>query len=186
MEAILQKIYRGCAHVAAACVFLIAATVVLEIILRLFGTSLPGVIEIATFALVGASFLALAHTFRHNVHIRITMITSRLAPHRRRYFEIWSLVVSLAISVWFTFYCIGLVWDAYEFGDKSDGLLSIPLWIPQAMMAFGIGLLGLSLLEELIKVLRGRKPIYQQRAEAALEPGDEDDTWARADRDRKI
>jgi TRAP-type C4-dicarboxylate transport system permease small subunit len=185
MDAILQKIYRGCAHVAAACVFLIAAGVVLEIILRLFGHSLPGVIEIATFALVGASFLALAHTFRHNVHIRITMITSRISPGPRRYFEIWSLAVSAAISAWFTFYCIGLAWDAYEFGDKSDGLLSIPLWIPQAMMAFGIGLLVLSLIEELINVLRGRKPIYQLRAEAAHSQDDEDKTGAGADLDRK-
>lgn len=185
MEAILQKIYRGFAHVAAACVCLIAAGVLLQIILRFLGTRLPGVIEIATFALVGASFLALAHTFRHNVHIRVTMITSRIDPRRRRYFEIWSLAVSLVISVWFTFYCIGMAWDAYEFGDKSDGLLSIPLWIPQAMMLLGIGLLALSLIEELIKVLRGRKPIYQQRAEAARELDDEDETGTVADLDQK-
>lgn len=185
MEAILQKIYRGCAHVAAGCVFLIGAGVLLQIILRFFGYSLPGVIEIATFALVGASFLALAHTFRHNVHIRITMIISRIPPGGRRYFEIWSLAVSLVISVWFTFYSIGLTWDAYEFGDKSDGLLSIPLWIPKAMMLLGIGLLALSLIEELIKVLRGLKPIYQQRAEAAREPDDEDETGTVADVDQK-
>ncbi|MBT8360977.1 MAG: TRAP transporter small permease, partial [Deltaproteobacteria bacterium] len=91
METILQKLYRGCAHIAAACVALIAFGVVLEIILRLFGKSLPGIIEVATFALVGASFLALAHTFRHNVHIRITMIIGRLSQGKRRYIEIWSL-----------------------------------------------------------------------------------------------
>ena len=181
MDDILQKLYRGCAHIAAACIFLIAAGVVLEIVLRLFGTSLPGVIEIATFALVGASFLALAHTFRHNVHIRITMIVGRLSPGRRRYFEIWSLAVSLVISVWFTFYCFVLAWDAFEFNDRSDGLLSIPLWIPQMMMALGVGLLVVSLLEELIRVLRGRKPIYQLRAEAAQEDDEDDDTGTDAD-----
>ncbi len=185
MEAILQKIYRGFAHLAAFCVCLIAAGVLLQVILRFFGTSLPGGIEIATFALVGASFLALAHTFRHNVHIRVTMITSRIDPRRRRYFEIWSLAVSLVISVWFTFYCIGMAWDAYVFGDRSDGLLSIPLWIPQTMMLLGIGLLALSLIEELIKVLRRLKPIYQQRAEAMREPDDEDETGTVADLDQK-
>ena len=185
MDVILQKIYRICAHVAAACVCLIAAGVLLQIIMRFFGTRLPGGIEIATFALVGASFLALAHTFRHNVHIRVTMITSRIDPRRRRYFEIWSLAVSLVISVWFTFYCIGMAWDAYEFGDRSDGLLSIPLWIPQAMMLLGIGVLVLSLMEELIKVLRGRKPIYQQRAEAAQDSVDEGNIGVDADLDLK-
>ncbi len=183
MEAILQKIYRFSAHVAAACVVLIAAGVVLEIILRIFGTSLPGIIEVATFALVGASFLALAHTFRHNVHIRITMIVGRIPPGWRRYFEIWSLVVSLVISVWFTVYCILFAWDAYEFNDRSDGLLSIPLWIPQMMMTVGIGLLVLSLLEELIKVLRKKKPIYQLRAESAQGLDDEEDTEVDVDID---
>jgi len=185
MEAILQKIYRGSAHVGAACVFTIAAGVALQVIFRIFGINIPGVIEIATFALVGASFLALADTFRHNIHIRVTMIISRINPSRRRYFEIWSLAVSLVVSVWFTFYCIGMAWDAYEFGDKSDGLLSIPLWIPQAMMLFGIGLIALSLIEELIKVLRGLKPIYQQRAEAAQESDDEEETGAVTDLDQK-
>jgi TRAP-type C4-dicarboxylate transport system permease small subunit len=166
-------------------VCLIAAGVILQVIMRFFGTSLPGGIEIATFALVGASFLALAHTFRHNVHIRVTMVIGRIDPRRRRYFEIWSLAVSLAVSVWFTFYCIGMTWDAYEFGDKSDGLLSIPLWIPQAMMLFGIGLLALSLIEELIKVLRRLKPIYQQRAEAMRELDDEDETGTVSNLDQK-
>jgi len=159
-----QKLYRGCAHIAAACLVLIATGVVLEIVLRIFGKSLPGIIELATFALVGASFLALAHTFRHNVHIRITMIIGRFPPNKRRYAEIWALTVSLVISVWLTYYCIMLAWDAYEFNDKSDGLLSIPLWIPQGTMVVGIGLLTLSLLEELIKVLRKRPPIYQVRS----------------------
>jgi TRAP-type C4-dicarboxylate transport system permease small subunit len=166
-------------------VCLIAAGVILQVIMRFFGTSLPGGIEIATFALVGASFLALAHTFRHNVHIRVTMVIGRIDPRRRRYFEIWSLAVSLAVSVWLTFYSIGMTWDAYEFGDKSDGLLSIPLWIPQAMMLFGIGLLALSLIEELIKVLRRLKPIYQQRAEAMRELDDEDETGTVSNLDQK-
>lgn len=176
MEAILQKIYRGCAHIAAACVCLMAVGVVLEIILRIFGKSIPGIVELATFALVGASFLSLAHTFRHNVHIRITMITSRVPQSWRRYFEIWSLVVSLVISIWLTIYCIIFVRDAYEFNDRSDGLLSIPLWIPQMMMTLGIGLLALSLLEELIKVLRKKKPIYQLRAETVQNDNDEENT----------
>ena len=93
MERLLEKLYRGCAHVAAASIALIAFGVILEIFLRLFGKSLPGIIEVATFALVCASFLALAHTFRHNVHIRITMIIGRLSSGKRRYIEIWSLAV---------------------------------------------------------------------------------------------
>lgn len=172
MEAILQKLYRAFAHLAAACICIIALGVVIEIILRIFGTSLPGIIEVATFALVGASFLALAHTFRSNVHIRITMIIGRLSPGKRRNVEIWSLAISLVISVWFTFHCCIMALDAYEFNDRSDGLLSIPLWIPQTMMILGIGLLTVSLLEELIKVLRNKTPVYHLSDETVTNEGD--------------
>jgi hypothetical protein len=53
------------------------------------------------------------------------------------------------------------------------------------MMLFGIGLLALSLIEELIKVLRRLKPIYQQRAEAMRELDDEDETGTVSNLDQK-
>ena len=52
-------------------------------------------------------------------------------------------------------------------------------------MTIGIGLLVVSLIEELINVRCGRKPIYQLRAEAAHSTDDEDNTGAGADLDRK-
>lgn len=175
MEAILRRLYHGCGVAAGFCVFLIAFSVVLEIILRFFGTSLPGIIELATFALVGASFLALADTFRHNVHIRINIIIRRLAPERRRSFELGALAVSAAASAWLSFYSVDLTWDAYVFGDMSDGLMAIPLWIPQAMMSAGIVLMTISMVEEFIKVLRRRKPIYLERAETARSAANSDE-----------
>lgn len=174
MENILRKLYHGGGMAGAACIFTIAFSVVVEIIIRLFGMSLPGVIEVATFALVGASFLALAHTFRHNVHIRITVITVRMPAKLRRRFEMFSLAVAAAVSLWLTFYGGSMTWDAYQFNDRSDGLLSIPLWIPQLMMTGGILLLAVSIIEEFIKMLRGREPIYVSRAHVTRKTEDAD------------
>ncbi len=175
MEAFLRKLYHGCGMAAAACIFVIAFSVVVEIILRLFGMSLPGVIEIATFALVGASFLALAHTFRHNVHIRITVVTTRLPARFHKPFEMFALVVAAAVALWLTYYGATMTWEAYIFNDRSDGLLSIPLWIPQLMMTWGIFLLAVSIIEEFVKMLRGREPIYELRARITQETEDADE-----------
>ncbi len=175
METFLRKLYHGCGMAGAACIFVIAFSVVAEIVVRLFGMSLPGVIEIATFGLVGASFLALAHTFRHNVHIRITVVTVRMPAKIRRWFEMFSLVVAAAVAFWLAFYGATMAWDAYSFNDRSDGLLSIPLWIPQLMMTWGVLLLAISIVEEFIKLLRGREPIYETRARITQETEDADE-----------
>lgn len=173
MRAMLDKFYHGCGVAAAFCVFMIAFSVVVEVIVRSFGASLPGVIEVATFALVGASFLALADTFRHNIHIRISVLTQHLPPKVRRIAELWSLAVAAVISLWLAFWGIDMAWEAYTYGDKSNGLLAIPLWIPQGIMTLGIILLAISVIEEFINVWRGRETTYQKRAHVV--PEDEDD-----------
>ena len=173
MRTLLRKFYDGCGVAAAFCVFMIAFSVVAEVIVRSFGASLPGVIEVATFALVGASFLSLADTFRHNTHIRISVLTQHLPPKARRYTELWSLAVAAAIAIWLAFWGIDMVLEAYQYGDKSNGLLAIPLWIPQGIMTLGIILLAVSVIEEFINVWRGRETSYQKRAYVV--PGAEDD-----------
>jgi hypothetical protein len=40
------------------------------------------------------------------------------------------------------------------------------------MMTLGVAVLVISLLEELVRVLRGQKPTYQLRAESARDPDD--------------
>lgn len=173
MRTILDKLYHGCGVAAAICVFTIAFSVVTEVIVRSFGASLPGVIEVATFALVGASFLSLADTFRHNIHIRITVLTQHLPQRMQRRAELGSLAVAALITVWLGCWAVDLAMEAYRYDDKSNGLLAIPLWIPQGMMALGIVLMAVSLIEEFVNVLRGRETSYQQRAHVV--PEDEDD-----------
>ena len=173
MRTMLDKLYHGCGVAAAFCVFMIAFSVVTEVIVRSFGASLPGVIEVATFALVGASFLSLADTFRHNIHIRISVLTQHLPPKARRYAELGSLAVAAVTAVWLAYWGIDMVWEAFQYGDKSNGLLAIPLWIPQGMMTGGIILLAASVIEEFINVWRGRETSYQKRAQVI--PGLDDD-----------
>jgi hypothetical protein len=41
------------------------------------------------------------------------------------------------------------------------GYLPIPLWIPQSSMSLGMLIFNIALVDELIRVLRGAKPCYQ-------------------------
>jgi TRAP-type C4-dicarboxylate transport system permease small subunit len=158
---VLQKLYDGCGVGAAASIFLMGSFVVAGIVLRIVHITIPGAIEVPSFCLVSASFLALAHTFRHNVHIRISVLTQYLPPRPRRFFEMFALLVAGVASIWLTFYAGRMAWEAFIFNDRSEGMLPIPLWIPQLLMTMGILMLSISVVEEFVRMCRGHEPIYE-------------------------
>lgn len=158
---VLQKLYHACGVGAAVSIFLMAVLVVAGIVLRIFHITIPGIIELSSFCLVSASFLALAHTFRHNVHIRISVLTQYLPPRPRRFFEMFALLVAGVTSIWLTFHAGSMAWEAFIFNDRSEGMLPIPLWIPQLLMTVGILMLGISVAEEFVRMCRGHEPVYE-------------------------
>ena len=153
-----DKLYRLGAWGAAACMVAICALIALQVTFRLvdallvlvgqerLGVSITGVSEMASYLLVGATFLGLAYTFVHHAHIRVTLLISRLPSAVRVWFEVFGLIIALVISVLLAY---GLARESLEYNDVSSGFLSIPLWIPQVVLAVGVGLLALALLEAL-------------------------------------
>ena len=51
---------------------------------------------------------------------------------------------------------LAYVRESWVFGDVSQGLLAVPLWIPQLSMAVGMVLLAVALVERLLRRLTGR------------------------------
>ena len=159
-------LYRLGAWAAAACMVTICGLVALQVGfrvldgllvlagLRRLGLRITGVSEIASYLLVGATFLGLAYTFVHHAHIRVTLLISRLPSRIRVWFEVFGLIVALAISLLLGYGLIELARESLQFRDVSSGFLSIPLWIPQTVLATGVGLLCLALVEALIMTLR--------------------------------
>ena len=50
--------------------------------------------------------------------------------------------------------------ESWKFHDMANGLIVIPLWIPQMSFVVGAALLLVAVLDELVTVLRGNKPGY--------------------------
>ena len=156
-----DKLYRLGAWGAAACMVAICALIALQVTFRLvdallvlvgqerLGVSITGVSEMASYLLVGATFLGLAYTFVHHAHIRVTLLISRLPSAVRVWFEVFGLIIALVISVLLAYGLVGLARESLEYNDVSSGFLSIPLWIPQVVLSVGVGLLALALLEAL-------------------------------------
>ena len=104
-----------------------------------------------------AGFLALAHTFKRNEHIRVTLLLSSLHGSTRRAMEVWALAAAALLAALAAWYSCRLCWQSYTFRDISTGNDATPLWLPQLSMAIGSVVLAIAILDELVLELRGRR-----------------------------
>ena len=64
------------------------------------------------------------------------------------------------------------VYMGWQYNEMSNGLLVVPLWIPQLSFLVGAALLFVAVVDELVTVLRGRKPAYVVAVEERHARGD--------------
>ena len=58
----------------------------------------------------------------------------------------------------------------------AQGLIKVPIWIPQMSFLIGVVIFFVAVLDELVAVLRNRKPAYQVAEEARRAAGDFSET----------
>jgi len=158
----LDRLYAAGGILAAILLLLIALLTLAQVVGRLLGILVPDAGELAGYAMAGATFLALASTFRSGGHIRVNLLLAHVPPGLRRGFEIWCLAVFALIGAMFAAFSVQQVLDSHSFGDVSTGMITIPLWIPQLSMALGAILLEIAIIEEFVNVVRGREPRYER------------------------
>lgn len=172
----LDLLYRASGALAAVFLVLIAVAVLLQVganavdaVLAAvtggpIGLVVPSYAEFTGFFLAAASFLALAHTLKAGAHIRVGLAITRLGRRLRLAIEAWCCLAGAALSGYFTVYATLLVLESLEFDDRAPGMVPVPLWIPQLAPALGLAVLTVALIDELVTVLKGREPSYEQTA----------------------
>lgn len=150
----LHALYSVSQVGAAACLFLICAAVVAQIIGRTVGYMVPSVPELAGFLLGATIFLSLPATLRANEHIRVMLIVERLPTRFVGIAEISYRVLGAGLAGFLSFHLLVLALESWEFGDRSAGLIGLPYWIFQAPMSFGLALLAVRFIEEIVIFIR--------------------------------
>jgi TRAP-type C4-dicarboxylate transport system permease small subunit len=150
-----------------ACLLLVTMVVATfaTIVLRPLGVLISGHEEIATFAMVGMAFLGLPYAYRTGAHIRVETLLNRLPMRARARMDIWCVLAALVICGAFSYFAFWLVLDSYVFGDISEGLLSIPRWIPQLPILLGLVLFALALIDDLVMLSQGGKLSFEAAAQ---------------------
>jgi TRAP-type C4-dicarboxylate transport system permease small subunit len=170
----LDHLYELSLYAAASCLVLIATLVGAQVLGRLYdlllvlfgsrpyGFLVPSLAEFAGFLLGAASFLALAGTLKRGAHIRVTMLLASVPDSARRWFELWALAAAAVFAAFVTWHVAALSFDSFRFKEVSYGIIPLPLWIPQAVMALGALLLLIALADELVITWRTGRPSFRR------------------------
>jgi len=181
---ILDVLYQAALYASALCLVAIALMVGVQLAGRMLDGTLAllglprtdfvilSLNEICGFLLAGASFLALAGTLKSGAHIRVTLVLGMFSEPTRRYIEIWAFGFTAAASGYMTWQLINFAWVSLRFHEVSNGVIRVPLALPQAAMALGALMLTVALIDELVIVLRGGRPTFR-KAEDAITLGKE-------------
>ena len=167
MRRFLDLLYDAAGYLAALFMVGILLMVLASVVGRLAGFNLRGSDAYAGYCMAAARFLALAHTLKRGEHIRVSLLLDRFGGRLRRPLEIWSHLAG-------TFFCAALAWfslrlvlQSHEFNDVSQGNDATPLWIPQIGMALGAAVLLVAMVDDLVRVLRG-KPVVTHSDDLTL------------------
>lgn len=164
----LDALYRTSEALAACCIFAIFAMILAQVGLgladRIFAAlglpplrlSIPSYAEFAAYLLAAASFLGLAGALRAGAHVRVSLLIGRLSPGLRRASEVAVGALATLVAGYFCWRAGLMVHQSWLFGDRSYGLVSIPMWVPQMPMALGLGVLTLAFADLTLAAATGR------------------------------
>lgn len=158
----LDLAYKACGVLAAIALAMIAVLMLAQIVGRFFDVLVPGVNEASAFLLAATSFLALAYSFRAGTHIRVSLFLHYLPARARRVADLLAVALGIALMGYFSWYTWRLVADSMRFNEVSDGLLAIPLAIPQGAMLLGLVMLTVALVEEFFHIIAGGAPSFDE------------------------
>jgi TRAP-type C4-dicarboxylate transport system permease small subunit len=102
----------------------------------------------------------MAHAFKHGDFVRVTLMLEHLSEGQRRVMEVLSLLIGTVAVGFLAWSACLFTYESWEFNDLAQGLLPLPLWIPQLSFALGSILLWIAVIDELIIVVRGGLPTY--------------------------
>ena len=164
----LDLFYIGCGVLAGICLVGIAAIVMLQIAGRPLGFVFSWTPEYAGYAMASMSFLGLAYTFNTGGQVRVGMMLNVLPSSGRRWLDAFCLLMGLVVMAYFTWHSVVMTTQSYEFNDLGQGVIPVPLWIPQTIMSFGLFAQVVALADNLICITLYGKALFEDDEAAAV------------------
>jgi len=153
----IEKLGRLDGWIGAACLVTLTLLMLAEVTVRALSNFFPWVPadipvawEYSSYLMAACFTFGAAMTLRAGAHIRVTLILGRLAPPGRRLLEIAASFIAMVFVGFLSLAMARFAWTAFQGGQTSISSGTM-LWIPEAVIAFGMVLLGLPLEDHRIK-----------------------------------
>jgi len=170
MRRFLDSIYRRAEFLAALQVVAILTIMLLQVGFGLLdrgaqalgepapGLSVPAYAEFCGFLLAGSIFLGTAGALRAGAHVRVTLLLGALPTSAARAMQIATSALACILVGYFTICAGEMALQSWQFGDRSLGAVSIPMWIPQVPMVLGLAIMTVALADLALAFLRDAPP----------------------------
>lgn len=146
MRSLLDKTTGVLAAVGAVSVAAIMILTVVDVTRRMLtDKAIEGVVEGAPLLLLAAAALGMAQAERQRVHVRTSMVTSRLPLRPRLMLRSFGSLVSCAIFAWIAYESLSRALTAIDKSDVTPGFVAIPLWPALILVPIGFALFTLHL-----------------------------------------
>lgn len=153
----LKKTYKISGYIASIFLIFVAIFILTGIISRIFNFYIRGLSEYSGYSMAASSFFALAYTFYDKGHIRITLFLEKLDKVKKRFAEIWCLIIASFFSGFLAFYFIKMTIISIKFKERSEGADEILIWIPQTSVAIGSLVFFICVFHHLVFSILNRK-----------------------------
>ncbi|MGQ0543761.1 MAG: TRAP transporter small permease [Betaproteobacteria bacterium] len=165
MRRFLDRLYAASGGLAAVCLASIAAVMLAQAAMRELGLLFRGADDIVGWLCAATAFLALGHTFRRGELVRVGLVIDHLPARARRPVGIAALAIAVAFVAYMAYAVLRFVYESWAFQEVAQGLIQIPIWIPQMSFVIGVLVFLVAVVDEFVVLVRGGKPAYEAAEE---------------------
>lgn len=145
----------------AACLVALTGLMLGEVLVRALSDVFPWVPadipvawEYSSYLMAATFTFGAAMTLRAGGHIRVTLVLARVTPAQRRWLETALAALGVAFTAFLAIAMVNFTWRSYSAGQVSISSES-PLWVPQALVTFGVCLLMLQFVARFFQAALG-------------------------------
>ena len=172
MRRSLDCLYSASGAIAALCLAGICVLMLAQAVGREFGLLIRGADDITSWLCAASAFFALGYTFRHGELVRVGLWIDMLKGRARWGAEVAALTITALFVGYMAWAVSKFVYESWKFNEVAQGLIKLPIWIPQMSFVLGVLIFLVAVLDELAAVLRGDKPAYQIAEDTRRASGD--------------
>ena len=176
MRRFLDRLYAASGALAAVCLASICALMLAQAFGREVGILIRGADDIVSWLCAASAFLALGHTFRKGELVRVGLWLDMLGARARWFAELFALGLSAVFVGYMLWAVVRFVYQSWQFHEVAQGLITLPIWIPQMSFVIGVVIFFVAVLDELVAVAQHRKPAYQVAEDERRAAGDFSET----------